>query len=254
MSGHWVARLGGAAAVAIAAQVSMADVIELRADYWCPFNCEPGSDRPGFVVEIVTEAMGLHGHDVNYQTLGWARSLELARTGAIHGVIGTDAYESPDFVFGPPTGRYQSSAAFRVGDGRPFDTREAIDGLRVGGIQGYDYIEAINDYITEFAGDRSRVQMMTGDNALERNLKKLLAGRIDLVPEERSVLLYNLQTMGLRDQIEIVVDAEVTDLFIGFSPALEISAHYAEDLEKGVKQMHANGRYAEILARYGLTE
>jgi len=254
MPGHWATRLGGAVAVVLLSQAATADVIELRADYWCPFNCDPDSDRPGYMVEIMAEALAMHGHRINYQTTGWARSLEMARTGEINGVIGTDVDESPDFIFGPPTGRYQESAAFRIGEGQPFDTREAIEGLRVGGILGYDYIEAINEYIAEHTGDIAHVQLMTGDKGLERNLKKLLANRIDLVPEERSVLLYTLDVMGLRDQVEIVPDPEITDLYIGFSPALEISHHYAQDLRDGVARMRENGRYAEILARYGLTE
>ena len=53
-------------AVSLLCSAAKADVIDLRADEWCPFNCEAGSENPGFMVEIAREALALYGHDVGY--------------------------------------------------------------------------------------------------------------------------------------------------------------------------------------------
>jgi polar amino acid transport system substrate-binding protein len=240
--------------VILGGSATLADTIELRADHWCPFNCTPGSDRPGFMVEIATEALALYGHEVNYETLNWARSLEFAENGRIDGVIGTDEDESPDFVFGPAMGTYQESAAFRPNETTDITDIDALSGLRVGGIMDYDYGDVVAQYVEENGDSRAMVQMLSGDNALEQNLQKLLAGRIDLVPEESSVLSYTLANLGITDQVEIVTDPEVYDLYIAFSPALESSEMYASQLTEGVERLRATGRINEILARYGLSE
>lgn len=239
--------LGGAAA--------MADVIELRADYWCPFNCNPEDDRPGFMVEIAREALAEFGHEVRYQTMNWTRSLDYARSGRINGVIGTDPDESPELVFGTPIATYQEATAFRPGESRTLETAADLDGLRIGGISEYEYsTEAIAAYIAEHGDDGTLVQILPGDNALVQNLRKLEAGRVDLVPEDFSVLRYTLDNIGMQDAFEIVLSPEVSELYIAFSPALDSSDLYAAQLGEGLQRLRTSGRLEEILARYGLTE
>lgn len=243
-----------AMALVVSGHTATADIIELRADHWCPFNCDPGSDRPGFMVEIASEALALFGHEVNYETMNWARSLEYVQTGRINGVIGTDRDESPDLVFGPPIGTYQEAVAFRTGETIQVDTIEALEGLHVGCIKGYDYNGVINDYIEQNSGKNGLVQVLSGDNALEQNLRKLLARRVDLVPEERSVLVFTMLSMSISSDIEVALGPEPTDLFIAFSPSLATSETYAAQLKEGVARLQVSGRVAEIMAQYGLAE
>ncbi len=242
------------AALLVGGGTAQADTIELRADQWCPFNCEPGSERPGFMVEIAREALAIHGHTVNYDIMNWARSLEYVQSGRINGVIGTDEVESPDLVFGPPIGTYQEAVAFRAGEARQIGTSEAIEGLRIGAIKGYEYIDMVADYMEQNSGSSSLVQVLSGDNALEQNLRKLLAGRVDLVPEEHAVLAYTLSSMSISSDVEVALDPETSDLFIAFSPALEKSETYASQLTSGLEQLRASGRVAEIKSLYGLSE
>jgi polar amino acid transport system substrate-binding protein len=96
--------------------------------------------------------------------------------------------------------------------------------------------------------------MIGGDDALKRNLQKLKAGRIDMAIDERSVVTYMIDQLGLQDDLQVANYGEATELHIGFSPALEASALYAQQLTEGVAQLKASGRYGEILKRYGLTE
>lgn len=229
-----------------------ADVIELRADQWCPFNCVPDSSAPGFMVELAREALAPFGHEVRYANLNWSRSLAEVRVGTVNGVIGTDTDESPDLVFGAPLAKYQEAAVFRRNEARPIATPQDLQGLRLGGIQDYDYAAALLDYIESNKTDPTQVQLLSGDNGLHRNLQKLLNHRIDLILEERSVLLHALNALGLRDQVDVIAQEAVTPLYIGFSPALDSSALYASQLSQGLERLKLSGRYDEILTRYGL--
>ena len=171
----------------------------------------------------------------------------------LDGIIGTDETESPDLVFGPVLGHYREAVAFRPGETSAIDTTEALDNLRVGGIAGYEYSDAVAAYVSAHQGT-ALVQLLSGDTALEQNLRKLLAGRVDLVPEERSVLAYNLAQMDIATDVEIVLHEDIEELFIAFSPNLETSEIYARQLRQGVQDMHASGRIAEIMRKYGVTE
>ena len=50
-----------------------ADVITLRADEWCPYNCQPKSQNPGFIIEIAETVFKKAGHTIDYQVMPWAR-------------------------------------------------------------------------------------------------------------------------------------------------------------------------------------
>lgn len=244
----------GLAVLSLPASIARADTIELRGDVWCPFNCEPGSDRPGFMVELAQEALAFYGHEVQYETLTWSRSLDQTRKGEVNGVIGTDSDEAPDLVFGPPLGEYQETLIFRRGEGRQIETAEDLDGLRIGGVVDYDYYPIFNTYIAENERDPTRVQIIGGDGALKRNLLKLTSGRIDMAMDERSVVTYTIRELGLADQVELVSYEDASDLFIAFSPALETSQLYARQLSEGIERLKASGRYAEVLLRYAVSE
>ena len=230
-----------------------ADIIELRADIWCPYNCDPSSDRPGYMIELAQEALAPFGHKINYQTMNWPRSIEFARAGKVNGIVGAVPEEAPDFVFGPALGRYSDVVAFRSGEAVDINVESSLQGLRVGAINGYDYVGPVSEYIEEHRTNPRIVQFMTGDNALELNLRKLHAGRLDMVAEVYDVLAYTISSLGMRDNIEIVSTTDSDDVFIAFSPTLETSELYASQLADGLDRLRTSGRYVEILAAYGLT-
>ncbi len=193
-----------------------ADVIELRADPWCPFNCTPGSAAPGFMVELAREALAPFGHEVRYAQLNWSRSLVKVRSGEIT----------------------------RISE---------LAGLRLGATRDYDYYTTeVLAHIAARSPERSEIQLLSGNDALARNLRKLLAGRIDVMVEEHSALLYQLQQLGLQDQVVLLPHAQSSPLHIGFSSRHPRPAFYVRQMEQGLATLRRSGRYRAILARYGL--
>ena len=241
-----------AAILSALAPAAWCDNIELRADEWCPFNCEPGSADPGYMVEIATEALAPFGHSVDYQTLNWARSFYLTERGEIDGVLGFTPEEAEDFVLSVPLGNCDDVAAFRRGEARDITAPSAFEGLRLGAINGYEYYGPVSAYIKAHANDIGVVQYASGEDALVISLRKLIAGRLDMVAEARSVLMWNARRMGIEDKIEITRSREITPIYIGFTPGKATSTLYAAQLAEGVERLKASGRYDEILAKYGL--
>ena len=237
--------------LAVLPSFAASDTIVLMADEWCPYNCEPGSDAPGFMVEIAREALAPFGHEIEYESLNWARSLHRAELGEINGVIGAIPVEAPGFVFGPPMGTYVDVVAFRTGEAIDPDAIADQGDLRLGAINGYEYYGVVSEYIKLNSGNKALVQYMSGDDALEKNLRKLIAGRLDMVAEVRAVLEYSLAKTGLADQIELALTDDLDEIFIAFSPALPISHTYADQLTEGVSLMRENGRFDEIMLKYG---
>ena len=238
-------------AVLTSATIASADVIVLGADPWCPYNCEPGSDAPGFMVEVAREALAPFGHDVEYVSVSWARGLRQTELGQINGVIGAVPEEAPNLIFGPPIGTSIDTVVFRRGEAMDLDQINEQYNLRIGAVNGYEYDGHIEAYITANEDDRNIVQYASGDDALAQNLRKLVAGRLDMVAEVRAVLDYNVLNLGLEGELDIVDAVVADDIFIAFSPALETSALYIEQLRQGIEILRENGRYAAIFEKYG---
>ena len=228
------------------------DTIVIAADEWCPYNCTPGSENPGFMIEVAREALAPYGHEIEYKTLNWARSLYQAEKGDIDGVVGAVTDEAEGFIFGPAIGTYSDTVVFRAGEGFDPDDITNRPALRLGAINGYKYYGPVNEFIQAHEDDRQRVQYVSGENALEQNIRKLIAGRIDVVAEVKSVIEYNLSHLKLAEAVEVREIDETDDTFIAFSPANELSHTYADQLTEGVQRLRSSGRYAEIFAKYGV--
>ena len=68
--------------------MSQADTWSIRADSWCPYNCEPSDNHSGYMIEIIELAAKSAGHKVDYKIVPWSRALVDVRLGQINGVVG----------------------------------------------------------------------------------------------------------------------------------------------------------------------
>ena len=62
--------------------------IVIGADIWCPVNCEPNSDHPGYMIEIANKIFKEQAVKVEYQVMPWARAIVEAEKGNIQAIVG----------------------------------------------------------------------------------------------------------------------------------------------------------------------
>lgn len=243
------------AGTALAAPVAQADTITLRADEWCPYNCAEGSDKPGYGVEIAKEILAKAGHTLDYKNMAWARALEECRKGGVVAVIGAARKDAPDFVFpNEPMAVVDNTFVVKKGNAWRYAGSASLEKVKLGAVQGYSYDGDVGSYVEANAKDKARIDMNGGDNALEQNLKKLVAGRIDATVDAKPVLAYKLAQLGLADKVEMAGSVDLSQTFVAFSPANPKSKEYAQLIDKGLAEMRASGRLKQILDRYGVTD
>ena len=237
-------------------QIGLADEIKLRADNWCPYNCDPSSGNPGFMVDIARAILEPAGHKVNYQIMPWSRALTEVRKGSIQGVIGAQQSEAPDLIYGStPVALDDSGFAVRKGEKFRYGGPASLDMYRIGGILDYNYDGGeIDAYIKQNSSDKDRIQLNTGDAVGNANLRKLMARRVDIVMDSTVVLTYLVRQLGLESKIDIIPLGHPTEIYIAFSPADPRSKMWAAQLSSGIEALKIRGQMAGILARYGLTD
>ena len=234
---------------------SQAATISIVADEWCPYNCEPGSDKPGYMIEIAQKVLGEAGHTIDYRNMPWSRAIEESRKGNFNAIVGAAEGDAPDFVF-PKNSMGTSSNVFVVSKGSTwrYTDMSSLDAVSLGSIRDYSYGDELDAYLTEHEKDAKRVQIASGDTALDTNIKKLKAGRIGAAVEDRNVVEYYLAGSGQQAAVEIAGDLGEDPLFIAFSPTLDGAAEYANLLSAGVERMRASGELATLLKKYGLQD
>ncbi|MBF0110208.1 MAG: transporter substrate-binding domain-containing protein [Magnetococcales bacterium] len=236
--------------------VALAEVITLRADSWCPYNCDPESDRPGILIEIAKEILGPAGHSIDYRLMPWSRTLNEVLKGNISGAVGVIPSEAPELIYGANPLAYDKPG-FAFNKGMEFSYRgpSSLDPFRIAVIRDYHYDDGeIDAYLQAHQTDSTRIQPNAGDNAGMANLKKLLSHRVDLVLDSHDVLAHLVHRHHLGQKVELYAIDRWTGIHIGFSPVKPESRNLANLLSSGIPSLRRQGRLAEIFARYGLSD
>lgn len=247
--------LAAAAAVVFVGAPVRADVITIRADSWCPFTCEPGSETPGYLIEIATRVFEAAGHKVDYQFLPWPRAVSEVRAGQYTAIAGGGVADTPGFVLTKPMGDVTTTLAVRKGERFEYTGPDSLAAYRLGAVTGViSWGGGIDEYIAANKDNPDRVDLTGGEDPYAVNLRKLLVGRVDVVVDVAAVLKWLARGMNASDQIEFIPVLREPDVFIAFSPAIEKSPEYAALLDRGVENLRASGELGEIMARYGLED
>lgn len=252
MRGWWAGAVVAASQMT-AALSAAADVIRLRADEWCPFNCSV--EQKGYGIEVAEQVFAAAGHKVQYQLAPWSRSLEDCLRGAADAVIGAAPVDSPDLVFGvEPIGQWDSTFVVRKGESWRYDGTASLERIKLAAIIGYIYMEPVGSYIERNKKNRARINQVGGTQPLDQSLKMVAAGRIDATLESRAVLDYKLGQMGLVGALEYAGATPSGPIYIAFSPLNPKARDYADILDQGIRAMRVDGRLKQILDRYGVRD
>lgn len=250
-----VIRAGLLLAFAACASTASAATITLVSDEWCPYNCTPGSDKPGFMIEVATKVFADAGHTVEYSIVPWSRAVEETRKGKYDGAVGATQGDTEGFVF-PDNDLGLSANVFiaKKGSAWKFADMGSLSTISLGVIRDYSYGDELDAYVEQNAKDATKVQVASGEDGLGTNIKKLEAGRIGALVEDRNVVEYELASLGKQAAYVEVGNLGEDPLYIAFSPAKPTSAEYAKLLSDGIAKLRASGELAKILEKYGLKD
>ena len=212
--------------------------------------------EPNLKVDIARIVFETKGINLKYVTMPWKRALLETRQGIYAAVIGASKTDAAGFVF-PEEELARNKLAFYVKKGSiwRFKGVESIEQIKLGAAAGYDYRQWLNDYIKENSDNANKVQILTGDVPLQRNLQRLLLNRIDAVVDTEAAILWEAKRLGVSHEIESAgYGDEPSYCYIAFSPNAVKSPVYAQILSDGIAQLRSTGQLQIILDRYGLTD
>ena len=237
-----------------AAQVH-ADEIKLTSDLWCPYACDPASDKPGFMIEIAQEVFKSKGHTVRYELLNWARAIKDTKAGKYDGIVGASKADVPGFIIPSiPSGKLENYYFTLSTNDWSYRGVESLKNIKLGVINDYSYGDEVDKQV---AKKNPSLTVISGNDALKRMIQMTEAKRLDGFVENPMVLYYTLMELNKNVQDFKPVSRNLAsdpDLFIAFSPKKSSSNKYAKMLDDGIHDLRKSGKLKEILKKYGLSD
>ena len=227
--------------------------LTIAADIWCPINCDPAASELGIGIDLAKKIFEPLGYQVNYIVTPWARALDDARQGRIDAVVGANTTDDPTLIF-PKNAITNISDDFYVRAENPLQYRDisSLSDQRLGIIKDYGYDAHLTEFIAGQMHKAGMIQAISGDTALEQNIKKLLAKRIDVLVESSVIMDYKIKTDGLKGKMRWVGGIPQGNVFVAFSPALTSSALHAQQFDEGMTRLKTSGELSALYQSYGL--
>ncbi len=239
----------------IGLQVTYAETITLCSDPWPPYTGVSGSNKSGYIIEVVERIFEKYSIDIKYVNHSWGRCIEEVRKGRITALAGADVLEVPGFIFPKRTIGVTAPAFFvRKGFNWRYSGVASLQKIVLGYIADYTYEQKIDAYIRR--ADPNRVTEIKGENALRRLLTLLKLKRIDAFIENEVVVKNSLIQEGLKStdyQIAGAPDNGVR-LFISLSPVVKKSCEYSRLFDIGINELRASGELSAILNKYDILD
>lgn len=226
-----------------------ADPIRLVTGNYPPYEYEEAGEVKGLVVEVLKEAFARSHQPVEFKVVPWARALWMAQHGEADAVFATiKTPEREQLLNFSNESLIPLSSAFFVKKGSPIQYNGDLNalaeqniGLLRQGSYGVAFDVAVKNGILkhpEFTTDTLT------------NIKKLIAGRIDLMAGDRIGTLHLLQQNKLLDQV-IVLSPEIntSPSYLAFNKNKDHAAT-RDAIDKAIKTMKKDGSYQRIVDKY----
>lgn len=220
--------------------------IRLSTINWQPYTGEDLLEH-GFFSELVTEAFSRVGYRVEFQYRPWARALEEAKDGDVHGIM--DAYWKEDRVkfLEYPDVVWKVKEVFIALQENPITytgTLTDLKGVTIGVLRATAQAEELQAAGVNTDAINDQIQ----------NVQKLLAGRIDamIIPED--IFFYHAERLDPQfDRTRVKVlnpPYKVYDMYVAFSKQKPDYQQLTADFNRGLGMIKADGTFEKILEKH----
>ncbi len=214
-----------------------------------PYSGEELDDM-GMIPSLIKEALEPERYKVIYELRPFARALHEVKEGRKHAVapIYKTNEREAEFAFSESIGESRTVFIKLKNKNISYNKLEDLKPYRIGLVlktsvnQEFDSADFLKkDTVTSYI----------------QNIKKLLAGRVDLVAGNEYVILYNLEKFFTEKeyrQIQIMEPAlQIQSDYAAFSKQIPNYSEVLNDFNKGIRRMISDGTYEKIMNKYKIS-
>ncbi len=226
------------------------------ADYWCPYNCIPGSEKEGYLVEIARLALNSEDIEIEYQLRPWEESVNDFNNGEVDGVFGAsneDGLSDPVLPsIEQASGRI--SAYTRKDIEWIYDGPNSLRGKNIGVIEAYAYPTDVKNFLyTTYLMNPQLFHFFKSENAIKENISSLLSGGIFTYIEDENVINNYVNSENITNIRHAgVVKLAPEKIYIAFSKTNPRSNIYAKNITNAMLEFKTNGILDKLMKKYNI--
>lgn len=226
----------------------------IKSDFRCPYVCDPESDKPGYLVEIVRSIFAKKGQQVEFRITNWARAVNEVRANKADALLGCTKEDAPQLIF-PENSLGQAQRYFFIHkhSNWSYQDSESLSRRRIGIVNGHQYGQSINELINS---KHKSIVTFSGKYPLEQILKMMESGRLDAFIEDPVILKQVLSKQEIGNFLKSDETKKVSNLAvtIAFNPKHPHAELFAKWISQGVEELRQSGHLQNILSKYNLVD
>jgi polar amino acid transport system substrate-binding protein len=252
-------RVALAAVFLSAATTLCAETVSIRADYWAPINNDPNEANKGIMIDVAKAILEPAGHRVDYKMLPWERSKDGVAEGTFDCIVGALKSDvDSKFVLPKQPWVVSQQTVYARADSnfQQITSVSALSPFLLGVSAGYSYGDELDTYYKKNIDDPTKIYVARGNRPIRELLLRLSTKKIQLALETNVVMDYTLSSTKLNNLV-VSVGSPVKqrdELFIACSAKKSTTKSYIQLFDEGLPKLRADGRFAEILAKYGIKD
>ncbi len=223
------------------------DSVTVVGDFWCPFNCNPkDTDKPGFFVEILRNALAKEKISLKYEISPWARAVHDANEGKVDGLFAAgkdDIVEA--HITKQPLALYGDCYFTHPDSQWSYQSIDSLKSITLATVKDYAYGKDLLDFIKAHP---KNIEASVGDEPLKLNIKKVMAKRVDALVEDRSVATYTMSEV--KTQLRSAGCGQSSGLYVPFSKKSKLGQRANDALESWLLAAARNGDLAKLKSKY----
>jgi len=223
------------------------DSIRITNGEWEPFMSEY-SPHYGINSHIVSEAFKREGITVEWGFFPWIRAYKEAKEGIDWDASATwwpSDKRKEEFLLSEPVSNTSFIFFHLKSHDFEWDSFEDLQELMLGGTFEYDYGR---EFMAAMAANKFGIEMVATD---EQNFKKLLAGRIDIFPQDPIVGYAQIRNTFSPEQAKLFThhpkEFEISTLHLIISRNSPNAQLFLDKFNAGFRKLKESGRLAEML-------
>jgi len=227
---------------------------QLVTNNWCPQHCMQHPIGPGYLIEIIQEALSSVGIKTTVKFEPWLRAIKLVKRGKYDGLMTPAKSEEPELLRHKTPLATQRFCFYQpIGHKNAFIDLASFRNHSIAFVNGNDLGSEFMSFIGASANNVKVHELTTGlGEFAPRAFRFLMQGRVDAIAITEDMGDFYLgEHKEVKRLLQKSYCTDSEDLHVGLSPVnKERSAELGNMIDKGLKKIKGNGIYQKIMERY----